>query len=65
MTGADAGIQLKVQFPSAIHANHHDPSVTTEHESVAIESGATDAFRPAGLIRACMVLLYDRRLPVQ
>jgi hypothetical protein len=25
-----------------IPANHHDLSVTTEHESAAIESGATD-----------------------
>jgi hypothetical protein len=30
-----------------------------------MESGATDVFRPAGLIRACLVLLYGRRMPVQ
>ena len=50
---------------SVIPANHHDLSVTTEDESAAMESGATDVFRPAGLIRACLVLLYGRRMPVQ
>ena len=43
-----------------IPANHHDLLVTTEHESAAIESGATDVFRPAGLIRACRLLPYGR-----
>ena len=37
-----------------IAANHHDRSVTTEHESAAAESGATDVFRPAGLIRVAL-----------
>jgi hypothetical protein len=50
---------------SVIPANHHDPSVTTEHESAAIESGATDASRPAGFIRACRLLLYGLRIPLQ
>jgi Cft2 family RNA processing exonuclease len=40
-----------------IPANNHDLSVTTEHESAAIEYGATDASRPAGFIRACPLLL--------
>jgi len=51
--------------PTFIPANHHDLSVTTEDESAAMESGATDAFRPAGLIRACLVLLYGRQTQVQ
>ena len=40
-----------------IPANNHDLSATTEHESAAIESGATDASRPAGFIRACRLFL--------
>ena len=41
-----------------IAANHHDRSVTTEHESAAAESGATDVFRPAGLIRVALSLCW-------
>ena len=50
---------------SVIPANNHDLSVTTEHESAAIESGATDASRPAGFIRACRLLLDGLRIPLQ
>jgi hypothetical protein len=42
---------------SVIPANNHDLSDTTEHESAATKSGATDASRPAGFIRACRLLL--------
>ena len=52
-------------YGSVIPANHHDLSVTTEHESAAIESGATDASRPAGFIRACRLLLDGLRIPLQ
>jgi len=45
---------------SVIPANPHDLSVTTEHESAATESGATDVFRPAGLIRAFRSLPYGQ-----
>ena len=48
-----------------IPANQHDLSVTTEHESAAIESGATDASRPAGFIRACRLLLDGPRIAIQ
>jgi hypothetical protein len=44
---------------------NHDLSVTTEHESAAIESGATDASRPAGFIRACRLLLDGLGIPLQ
>jgi hypothetical protein len=58
---------LTSQFSAlaVIPANYHDLPVTTEDESAATESGDTDAFRPAGLIRAGLVLLYARRMPVQ
>jgi len=45
---------------AVIPADHHDLSVTTEDESAATESGATDVFRPAGLIRACRSLPYGQ-----
>jgi hypothetical protein len=48
-----------------IPANRHDLSVTTEHESAATESGATDVFRPAGLIRAGRLLLDGPRIPLR
>jgi hypothetical protein len=48
-----------------IPANHHDLSVTTEDESAPIESGATDVFRPAGLIRACRLLLDGLPIPLR
>jgi hypothetical protein len=50
---------------SVIPVNHHDLSVTTEHECAAIESGATDASRPAGFIRACWLLLDGLRIALQ
>jgi len=48
-----------------IPANYHDLSVTKEDESAVMQSGATDSFRPAELIRACLVLLYGQRMPVR
>ncbi len=39
-----------------IPTNYDDLSVTTERESAAIVSGATDVFRLAALIRACRLL---------
>jgi hypothetical protein len=50
---------------SVIPANSDDLPVTTEHESAAIESGATDASRPAGFIRARRSLLDGLRIPLQ
>jgi hypothetical protein len=50
---------------SVIPGKNHDLSVTTEHESAAIESGATDASRPAGFIRACRLLLHYLRIPLR
>ena len=51
--------------PSSFPRTDHDLSVTTERESAAIESGATDASRPAGFIRASRLLLDGLRIPLQ
>ncbi len=56
-----AGSLTVTGVSSVILANNHDLSVTTEQESAAIESGATDASRPAGFIRACRLLLDGPR----
>jgi hypothetical protein len=47
-----------------IPAKLHDLWVSTEDERAAIHSGATDVFRPAGLIRARRALLCGPMLPV-
>jgi hypothetical protein len=49
---------------SVVHANSRDLSLTTYGESAAIHSGATDALRPAGLIRVYRVPLSCPMLPV-
>ncbi len=46
-------------------ADCHNVWVTTEHESGAMVSGATDAFRLAGLIRACRLLPDGRWIPLR
>jgi hypothetical protein len=56
--GRQGGRGTTVSRECGIAANHHDRSVTTEHESAAAESGATDVFRPAGLIRVALSLCW-------
>jgi hypothetical protein len=58
------GFQTRLYLP-VIPANLHGASATTEHEIAAIESGATDASRPAGFIRACRLLPDGLWTPLQ
>jgi hypothetical protein len=54
-----------VERSLSIPANSHYLSVTAQHESATIDSGATDASRPAGFIRACWLLRDGLRIAVQ
>jgi hypothetical protein len=60
------GLGLLIPTEAEIHpTNHYEVSITTEHESAATDSGATDVFRLAGLIRACRLLPHCRWTPLR